>query len=266
MHKFGVFTALTLSWITASCAERMMHSAAIPQPPPLRATPKPSPNNRETRHRSETIANDARVRSAIRSRQVTLSARQKPEPSPEPQTPLPQVSQPPKQIPILREPPATVALPPLQPADPNSPVTALMPPPLEPAEPTFPSVSPSVELPPPPDPAGPILPEVPIEAALPPPPEPAEPSFPVATLMPPPPEPAEPFLPSQEEIVAGNPISIPFPDLASYLSLSPRFDWVDTVGAIEIPQSPRSEALETNPEEQLPSLIRNPWPLTTYAP
>ncbi len=266
MHKFGVFTALTLSWITASCAERMVHPAAIPQPPPLKTAPKPSPNYVEARHRSETIANDARTRSAIRSRQVTLSASVKPEPSPGPQAPLPHVSQQPKQTPISREPPATVVFPPPEPAEPNFPVAALMPPPPEPAEPTFPSISPIVEPPPPPKPAAPILPEVPIETALPPPPEPAEPSFPVATLMPPPPEPAEPFLPSQEEVAAESPISIPFPDLASYLSLRPRFDWVDTVGAIEIPQSPRSEALETNLEEQVPSLIRNPWPLATDAP
>ena|SRR5918993_263604 len=136
--------------------------------------------------------------------------------------------------------------------------------PPEPAEPTFPSVSPIVELPSLPEPAAPILPEVPIEAGLPPPPEPAEPSFHVATLMPRPPEPAVPFLSSQEEVAAESPISIPFPDLASYLSLRPRFDWVDTVGAIEVPHSPRSETLETNPE-QIPSLIRNPWPLATDA-
>jgi hypothetical protein len=249
MHKFGVFTALALSWITASCAERMVHPAVIPQPIPLKAAPKPSPSNVEARYRAETIAYDARMRSAIHAHQVTPSASVKSEPSPEPQAPLPQVSQQPKQTPISREPPATVVLPP----------------PPEPAEPTFPSVSPIVELPPSPEPAAPMLPEVPIEAALPPPPEPAEPSFPVATLMPPPPEPAEPLLPSQDEVIAESPISIPIPDLASFLSLRPRFDWVDTVGAIEVPHSPRSEALETNPEEQIPSLIRNPWPLATDA-
>jgi hypothetical protein len=266
MHKFGVFTALALSWITASCAERMVHSAVIPQPMPLKAAPKSSPNNVEARYRAETIANDARMRSAIHAHQVTPSASVKPEPSPEPQAPLPQVSQQPKQTPISREPPATVVLPPpSEPAEPNFPVAALMPPPPEPAEPTFPSVSPIVELPPSPEPAAPMLPEVPIEAALPPPPEPAEPSFPVATLMPPPPEPAEPLLPSQEEVAAESPISIPFPDLASFLSLRPRFDWVDTVGAIEVAHSPRSKALETNPEEQIPRLIRNPWPLATDA-
>jgi hypothetical protein len=264
MHKFGVFTALTVSWITASCAERMVHPAVIPQPTPLKAAPKPSPNNVEARHRAETIANDARMRSAIRSRQVTPTASLKPELSPEPHAPPPQVSQQPKQTPISREPPATVGLPPPEPAEPNFPVAALMPSPPEPAEPTFPSVSPIVELPSLPEPAAPILPEVPIEAGLPPPPEPAEPSFHVATLMPRPPEPAVPFLSSQEEVAAESPISIPFPDLASYLSLRPRFDWVDTVGAIEVPHSPRSETLETNPE-QIPSLIRNPWPLATDA-
>jgi hypothetical protein len=266
MHKFGVFTALALSWITASCAERMVHPAVIPQPMPLKAASKLSPNNVEARHRAETIAYDARMRSAIHAHQVTPSASVKSEPSPEPQAPLPQVSQQPKQTPVSREPPATAVLPPPpEPAEPNFPGAALMPPPPEPAESTFPSVPPVVELPPSPEPAAPILPEMPIEAALPPPPEPAEPSFPVATLMPPPPEPAEPLLPSQDEVDGESPISIPFPDLASFLSLRPRFDWVDTVGAIEVPHSPRSEALETNPEEQIPSLIRNPWPLATDA-
>ena len=96
MHKFGVFTALTLSWITASCAERIVHPAVIPQPTPPKAAPKPWPNNVEARHRAETIAEKAGKRSAIHSRQVTPSASVKPEPSPEPQAPLPQVSQQPE--------------------------------------------------------------------------------------------------------------------------------------------------------------------------
>jgi hypothetical protein len=265
MHKFGVFAALTLSWITASCAERMMHPAAIPQPTPPKAAPKPRPHNGEARHRTETLAKDAGKHSAIRSRQVTPSASVEPEPSPEPQAPLPQVSQQPKETSISPNPPEVVALPPPpEPAEPNFPVTALMPPPPEPAEPTFPSLQPNVELPLPPESALPTLPEVPTEAAMPPPPDPAEPSFPVATLMPPLPEPAEPSLPQywQEQIATESPIPIPFPDLASYLSLHPRFDWVDTVGAIEVPRSPLSEVPETNPEEQIPSLIQNPWPLS----
>jgi hypothetical protein len=107
----------------------------------------------------------------------------------------------------------------------------------------------------------PVLPEVPVETALPPPPEPAEPSFPIAALIPPPSEPAEPSLPSQEEVIIEGSISIPFPELASNLSLRPQFDWVDTVGSIEVPHSPLSDAREASPEEGIPSLIRIPWPL-----
>jgi hypothetical protein len=259
-----VLAALTLSWITASCAERIVHPAVMPQPTPPKAAPKPWPNNVEARHRAETIAEKTGKRSAIHSRQVDPSTSVRPEPSPEPQAPLPQVSQQPEQTPISREPPAVVALPPPpEPAEPSFPVAALMPPPPEPAEPIFPSTSRAIELSSAREPRTSTLPEVPPEAGIPPPPDPAEPSFPVATLMSPPPEPAEPTLPqrSQEQIAS----EIPFPDLPSYLSLRPRFDWVDTVGAIEVPHSPRSEALETNPEEQIPSLIRNPWPLATDA-
>jgi hypothetical protein len=265
MRKLGVFTALALSGMTVSCAERMVHPAVIPQPTPPKAASKPRPHDVEARRQAETLAEDARMRSVIRTPPVTASASVKPEPSPEPQAPLPQVSQQPKEAPISREPPAAVALPPPpEPAEPNFPVIALMPPPPEPAEPTFPSLQPNVELPLPPEPALPTLPEVLIEAAMPAPPDPAEPSFPVATLMPPLPEPAEPSLPQywQEQIATESPIPIPFPDLASYLSLHPRFDWVDTVGAIEVPRSPLSEVPETNPEEQIPSLIQNPWPLS----
>jgi hypothetical protein len=80
--------------------------------------------------------------------------------------------------------------------------------------------------------------------------------------MPPPPEPAEPSLPSQEEVIIEGSIPIPFPDLASNLSLRPQFDWVDTVGSIEVPHSPLPDAREASPEERIPSLIRNPWPLS----
>jgi hypothetical protein len=102
---------------------------------------------------------------------------------------------------------------------------------------------------------------------MPPLPEPAEPTFPVAALIPLPLEPAEPTLPShsQEEIAAESPLSIPFPEAPSYLSLRPRFDWVDAVGAIELPSRPLSEALEASPEEQIPRLIRDPWPHSTDA-
>ena len=95
-----------------------------------------------------------------------------------------------------------------------------------------------------------------------PPPEPAEPSFPVATLIPPPPEPAEPVLPSQEEVAAESPILIPFPELPASLSLHPRFDWEEVTGSFEIPRSPLAEAFGIRPERQIPSLIRNPWPLS----
>jgi hypothetical protein len=261
MRKLGVFTALALSGMTASCAERMVNPAVIPKPAPApKAAPEPRPNNLEARRQAERIAEDDRGRSAIRPRQVIPSASVKPEP-PKPQAPQPQAPQQPRETSVSPDPPAAAALPPLpEPAGPNSPVTALMPEPPEPAEPTFPSVLPNVELPPPPEPALPTLPEVPVEAATPPPPEPAEPSFPIAAL-PPPSEPTEPSLPSQEEVVAESSVPLPFPDLPSYLSLRPRFDWVDTVGAVEIPQSPLSEALEASPEKRVPSLIRNPWPL-----
>jgi hypothetical protein len=262
MHKFGVFTALTLSWVTASCAERMVHPAVMPPSTLPKAASKPWPHNVEARHRAETLAENTRKHSAIRSHEVTPSARVKPEQSPERQAPLPQVSHQPNEPPSWREPPTIVALPsPPEPAESNFPITALMPPPPEPAEPTFPSISPTVELPPPLEPVVPVLPEVTVEAVLPPPPEPAEPSFPVAARIPPPPEPAEPSLPSQEEVIIESSIAIPFPDLASNLSLRPQFEWVDTVGSIEVPRSPLSDAREASPEEGIPSLIRNPWPL-----
>jgi hypothetical protein len=262
MHKIGVLTALALSWITASCAERMVHPSIVPQPTPPKAVSKPIPNNAEVRRRAVAVAENTGKPSAVRSRQVSPSASVKPEQSPEPQAPLPQASERPPETQTAPDPPmATVLLPPLEPDESNFPFAALMPPPPEPAEPTFPSVSPTAELPPPLEPAVPVLPEVTIEAVLPPPPEPAEPSFPVAALIPPPSEPAEPSLPSQEDVIIESSIAIPFPDLASNLSLRPQFDWVDTVGSIEVPHSPLSDARETSPEEGIPSLIRNHWPL-----
>ena len=266
MHKFRMLTALALSWITASCAERMVNPAIIPQSTPPKGASKPISNNVEVRRRAETIAENTGKRSTIRSRQVTPSASVKPEQSPEPQAPLPQESEQPPEAQTSSDPPmATVLPPPMETDESNFPFPALMPPPPEPAEPIFPAVSPTVELLPLLEPAAPVLPEVPIEAALPPPPEPAEPSFPVATLMRPPAEPAEPSLPPPpgEQIAAVSLIPIPFPDLPSYLSLRPRFDWVDTVGAIELPRGPVPETSEANPEKQIPSLIRSPWPLPT---
>jgi hypothetical protein len=265
MHKFGVVAALTLSWITASCAERMVHPAVIPPSTLPKAAFKPWPHDVEARHRAETLAEETGKHSAIRSHEVTPSASVKPEQSPERQAPLPQVSQQPKETPTSREPPVAVALPPPpEPAEPNFPITALMPAPPEPAEPTFPSALRTIKPLPPPEPPTSTLPEVPPEAAIPPPPDPAEPSFPVATLMPPLPEPAEPSLPPppEHQIAAESPMPVPFPDLPSYVSLRPRFDWVDTVGAIDLPHNPLSEALEASPEERIPSLIRNPWPLS----
>ena len=262
MRKLGVFTALALSWITASCAERMVHPAIIPQPTPPKAASKPISNNVEVRRRTETIAENTGKRSTIRSRQVTPSASVKPEQSPKPQAPLPQASEQPPEAQTSSDPPmATVLSPPLETDDSNFPYAALMPPPPEPAEPIFPSASPTVELPPPLEPAVPVLPEGTVETVLPPPPEPAEPSFPVAALIPPPSVPAEPSLPSQEEVIIEGSNPIPFPDLASNLSLRPQFEWVDTVGSIEVPRSPLSDAREASPEEGIPSLIRNPWPL-----
>ncbi|GEO18371.1 hypothetical protein MAE02_60670 [Microvirga aerophila] len=95
-------------------------------------------------------------------------------------------------------------------------------------------------------------------------PEAAEPSFPVAAL-PPPPDPAEPSLP-QEEIAAESVISVPYPDLPSYLSMRPRLVWADVTGSFEVPRIPLSEALERNPEKRIPSFIRSPWPLPVDAP
>jgi hypothetical protein len=265
MHKFGVFTALTLSWIAASCAERMVHPAVIPQPTQPKAASKPWPRDMEARHRAETLAEETGKRSAIRSRQVTPSASVKPEQSSAPPDSAPASIPSAKRDPTLARTSAIVALPsPPEPAEPNFPITALMPPPPKPAEPTFPSTPPAIELSSPPEPPTSSLPEVTAEAAMPPPPEPAEPSFPVATLMHPLPAPAEPSLPPppEEQITAESPKPVPFPDLPSYVSLRPVFIWVDTVGAIQLPHSPLSEGLEVSPEERNPSLIRNPWPLS----
>jgi hypothetical protein len=264
MHKFGVFAALTLSWITASCAERMVHPAVIPQPTPSKAASKPRPHTVAARRQAETLAEATGKHSAIRSHEVTPSPSVKPEPPRELQTPLPQVPHQPNQPPSWRDPPAAVTLPPPpEPAEPNFPITALMPPPPEPAEPTFPSAPPVIELSSPREPPTSTLPAASSEATMPPPPDPAEASFPVATLMPPLLESAEPSLPSppEQQIAVESPMPVPFPDLPSYVSLRPRFDWVDTVGAIELPHNPRSKALEASPQERTPRLIRNPWPL-----
>jgi hypothetical protein len=261
MRNLGVFAALALSWITASCAERMVSQTVIPEPVRApQAGPKPRLSSVEARRQAETIAEDARKRSAIRPRRVSPSASFKIEQPPEPQTPLQQELQQPQATPTGR---AAVAVPPptTEPDASNFPYAALMPPPPEPAEPTFPSVPLTVELPPSSEPAAPVLPEMPMEAAMPLLPEPAKPSFPVAVLMPPPPEPAEPSLPSQEEATAENAVSIPFPDLSAPLSMHPRFDWEEVTGSFDIPHSPLSEVFEARPERQVPSLIRNPWPL-----
>jgi hypothetical protein len=242
MRQFGVLTALALTWITASCAERIVPPAVQIEPPAQIAASKQRPANVEPRRQAEKIAEGTRNFSAISPRQVTPSANVRPVPPSEPQAQLLQGSQQPKETPTSREPPAVVALPPPpEPVEPNFPVAVLMPPPTS----TLPEVSP--------------------KAAMPPPPDPAEPNFPVATLMPPLPEPAEPSLPPplEEQIAAESPTPIPFPDLPSYVSLRPRFDWVDTVGAIDLPLNPLSEALEASPEKRSPSLIQNPWPLST---
>jgi hypothetical protein len=259
MHKFGVFTALALSWITASCAERMANSAVIPEPTSPKAASKPVPNDVKMRRRAETVAESTRRGSAVRSHEVTPSASVRPKPSPEPQAPLPQVSPRPMEPPIWREPPAAAALPPPpEPAEPNFPVATLMPPPPEPDGQTYSSTPRTIELPPPPEPPISTLREVTAEATMPSPPDPAEPSFPMTTLKPT--EPAQPSLSlhSQEQIATESPL--PFPDLPSYLSLRPRFDWVDTVSAITLPYNLLPEAVEPSPVEGAPSLIRNPWP------
>jgi hypothetical protein len=264
MRKFGVFAALTLSWITASCAERMMHPAVIPQSTLPKAASKLRPANVEPRRQAEKIAEDTRNLSAMPPRQVSPRASVKPELPPESEAQPPQASEQPPQAQTSLDPTtAKVLPPPSEPDESNFPFAALMPPPPDPAEPTFPSVPPTVELPPPLELAVPVLQEVTVEAVLPPPPEPAEPSFPVAALIPPASEPAEQPLPLQEEVtIEGSiPTLVPFPDLASNLSLRPQFDWVDTVGSIEVPREPVPETSEASPEKQIPSLIRSPWPL-----
>ncbi len=257
MRNLGVCTALGLSWIIASCAESMVNPAGIPEPvPALEAAPKARPNNVEVRRQAKKIAEDAEMRSAILSRQVSPNVSPKEELPPQPEAQPPQAPQQPPEPRISPEPPTVVVLPPPpQPTEPNFPVAALMPEPPEPAEPTFSSTPPTVELPLPLEPA---VPKVPIEAAMPPPPEAAEPSFPVAAL--PPLEPAEPSLP-QVEIAAESLTSLSYPDLPSYLSMRPRLVWEDVTGSFEVPRRPLSEAPELNPERQIPSLIRNPWPL-----
>ena len=229
MRKFGVFAALTLSWITISCAEKMVHPAVIPLPTSPKAVSKPRPPNVEAR------------RQAL----------------------LPQKPPQPKQNPLSRERTAVMALPPLEPAEPSFPVAARMPPPPDPAEPSFPSTPPAI-VSSPREPPATALPDVLLEAAMPAPPDPAEPSFPVASLVPPVSAPAEPSLPQspQEQIAAGGPIAIPLPDPPAYLSLRPRFDWVDTVGAIELPHSPPFKAPDAGSGQRIPSLIQYPWPLS----
>jgi hypothetical protein len=265
MRQFGVFTALALSGITTSCAERMVHPAVMPEPPAPKAASKLRPANVEPRRQAEKIAEGTRNLSAMPPRQVSPSASVKPEQPPESEAQPPRASEQPPQAQTSLDPTtATVLPPPLEPDESNFPFAALMPPPPEPAEPTFPSTPPAIELSSPPEPPTSSLPEVTAEAAMPPPPEPAEPSFPVATLMHPLPVPAEPSLPPppEEQIAAESPKPVPFPDLPSYVSLRPVFIWVDTVGAIQLPHSPLSEGLEVSPEERIPSLIRNPWPLS----
>jgi hypothetical protein len=258
MRKLGMFAALALSGMISSCAERIVNPTVIPKSRP----------QMEARREAERITEDTRKHSTARSRQVSPSDGVKPGQPPQPPAPPSPVFEQPRKTRIWREPsPAEVLLRPPQSDESNFPFAALMPPPPEPAEPTFPSAPPNIELPPPPEAVAPVLPEVPIEAAMPAPPEPVEPSLP-ATALPPPPALAEPSLPpriAQEEIATESPISIPFPDLSTYLSLRPHLDWVDTVGAIEVPRSPLSEALEIS-EERIPSLIRNPWPLSLGAP
>jgi len=263
MRKLGVLTALALSGMTAACAERLASPSMMPKPAPARpAEFKSRPNTVETRRQAKRIMEDARKRSAIRVREVLRSTSVRLEQRPEPQARLPQVSPGPQEFLIERDPPLLAALPPRsEPAEANVPVAALMPPLPEPAEPTFPSAPPPIELPSPAEALTSNQPEALSEAAMPTPPEPAEPSFPVAALVPLPPAPAEPSPPSQEEVIAESPISIPLPEPPSYLSLRPRFDWVDTVGAIEVPPNARSEALETSPKTPIPSLVRDPWPL-----
>jgi hypothetical protein len=263
MRKLGVLTALALSGMTAACAERLASPAMMPKPAPARAAEfKPRPNTGETRRQAKKVMEDTRKRSAIRVREVLPNTSVRPEQRPEPLTSLPHVLRGHQETQLQHDPPVVAVLEPRpEPAEANVPVAALMPPLPEPAEPTFPSAPPPIELPSPAEPVTSTLPMALSEAAMPAPPEPAEPSFPVAALMPPPPTSAEPSLPSQEEVIAESLITIPLPEPPSYLSLRPRFDWVDTVGAIEVPPRARSEALETSPKTPTPSLVRDPWPL-----
>ncbi len=263
MRKLGVFTAVALSGILVSCAERVVSSAGISKPAP-EAAPQPRPNKVVPGRQAGRIAERNTNHLAARPRQANPSAGVKPEQLPIPQAPLAQTSQQPQEPPIGREPPMSTVLPPPEPDKSNFLFEALMPPPADPAEPILPSAPTVSETPPLSEPAEPILPEVSAEVEMPLPPEPAEPSFPVATSMPPPPEPAEPSLPSQEEIVAES--SIPFPELSAPLSMQPHFDWEEVTGSLDIPRSPLAEAFEATSERQVPSITRNPWPLPVDAP
>jgi hypothetical protein len=264
MHRLGVLATLTLIGMTA-CAERLVSPALIPKPASApEAELKPRQNKVGVRRQVQKITEDTSKHLAIRPQPAAPSAGVKPQQQPATQSSLPQASQQPQATPGGRDAVAAPP-PPSEPAEPNLSVAAVMPPPPEPAEPTFPSDAPAIELPSPPKPAAPTQPEAPLEeAAIPPPPEAVEPTFPITALLPPP-EPAEPSLPSQEEVTAESPTLIPFPELSSPLSMRPRFDWVDTVGAIEVPRRPLSEIPELSPERQIPSLIRNPWPLSEDA-
>jgi hypothetical protein len=263
MRKLGALTILALSWITASCAERIASPAVLPKSPPSKAASKPQPHTLEAWRQAVMNTAEAGKHPAVRSRQVPPSANVNPMEPSSPQAPL-QASQGSQRTPISPSPPAVAALPPLlEPAEPSVPITALIPPRPDPAEATSTPLRSNIEPPPALEPTLPILPEVPIEAAMPLPPEPAEPSFPVATLIPPLPEPAARSATLQEEAVTESPISVPFPEIPSPLSLYPHFDWPDVTGSLDFPLV---GAFERPDEKQIPSLIRNPRPLSTDTP
>src|SRR5689334_8739639 len=100
MGKFGVFTALTLSWVTASCAERMVSPPTIPAPPQTKASSKPRPNEANARHRAEANAEPTGKRSTLHSQQAPPGIRANTKQPSIPESALPQAAQQSQEAPI----------------------------------------------------------------------------------------------------------------------------------------------------------------------
>ena len=279
MRNRGVVTTLVLSGMLVACAQRVVPPANIAEPAP--APSKAAPNPPGARPQVAAIREEPRKHSAVRTRRVVVDARME-----QPREALaakPQTSEAEREQ--WRDPPPVAALPPpSEPAEPTFPsiphpsepalgqgsidpsvadrsAETMMPLPPEPAQPTWPAVPPVTEVARASEIASPPGPEISPKATVPPSPEPADSGFPLAALMPPPPEPAESFLPEQGEPAAEGVALLPFPELSETLSLSPRFDWREVTATFSIPRSLVAGALEANSEKEVPSLVREPWPL-----